>query len=56
MGGYRKGAGRIATFGEVMQKKTITLPESPMKYLKKLGEGNLSAGIRTAVDLLREKT
>jgi hypothetical protein len=44
-GGQRQGAGRPSHFGN-LERKTVTLPSPMIAELVKLGEGNLSAGIR----------
>lgn len=54
-GHYRENAGRTPFGDKAMSKKTVTLSEEDFAYLTKLGDGNLSAGIREAVKQLREK-
>ena len=54
-GGYREGSGREVLYEEKMRRVTVTLPQADMEYLKELGAGNLSAGVREAVDQLRKR-
>jgi hypothetical protein len=44
--GPGKRLGRPPVAG-VLQRKTVTLPDYMVKVLEDIGEGNLSAGIRT---------
>jgi hypothetical protein len=48
-GGPRPGAGRRPRFGRPMIRKTIRLTEKEIARLERLGAGNLSEGIRTAL-------
>lgn len=48
-GGPRPGAGRRPRFGQPMIRKTIRLTEKEIAHLERLGAGNLSEGIRTAL-------
>lgn len=48
-GGPRPGAGRRPRFGRPMIRKTIRLTEKEIARLERLGDGNLSEGIRTAL-------
>ena len=50
-GGPRKGAGRKPLFGgQPMTRVTVSLPIQVLPLLRKLGSGNLSAGIRALLD------
>mgnify|MGYP006892282781 CR=1 FL=1 len=48
-GGRRKGAGRDPTYDEPMQRKTISVPASHVEHLKRVGDGNISKGVRRLV-------
>lgn len=48
-GGFREGAGAKALFGAAMQRKQVLLDEASIKEAERLGDGNLSAGIREAL-------
>ena len=47
-GGKRKGAGKPALYNEPMERYNVTLDKQTVMALKKLGNGNLSDGIRKA--------
>ena len=48
-GGARKGSGRKALDGATRLKRvTVSLDESSIEYLRKVGDGCLSVGIRRA--------
>lgn len=49
-GGVRKGAGKKPLYGKRMVACNITLPESYIKLLRNIGEGNLSRGIRLLIE------
>ncbi len=56
-GGERQGAGRPAPHapdGELTERTTVALYPSDKTALQALGVGNLGAGIRKALALLRE--
>lgn len=48
-GGKRKGAGKPALYGYPMKRYNVVLDSATVETLKKLGNGNLSEGIRKAV-------
>jgi len=50
-GGARNGAGRKPLYSEPMQKTTVLLPRHYIAALKRIGNGNLAAGIRRLVQL-----
>ena len=50
-GGPREGAGRKPIHRKPMQRYQVMLDRDTVKTLLKLGEGNLSAGIRLAAKL-----
>ena len=53
-GGARKGAGR-KPIGEIaMKRHQIFLSEEHVKKAKKLGNGELSAGVRSAVEMVKD--
>ena len=54
-GGVRKGAGRKPA-PEPLFKRSITLPWQDIGDLLVLGEGNLSRGVRVALDIARRHT
>lgn len=45
-GGYRENAGRPLAYKTPMTRNTVTLPEPLVDFLRQLGNGNLSLGIR----------
>ena len=49
-GGAREGAGRKPLYKKKMVPVNITLPESYIKLLRNIGQGNLSRGIRLLVE------
>ena len=59
-GGKRPGAGRrylngsAPGEGEAAVKVTITIPREMADWLRRLGDDNLSAGVREAVGLAQE--
>lgn len=48
-GGVREGAGPKRKFDKLI-RRTVTLPPEHVALLETLGNGNLSAGIRTLID------
>lgn len=48
-GGWRENAGRNPIYGVPMRKVTIMLDPETIEKAKKLGDGELSAGLRKAV-------
>ncbi len=55
-GGKRKGAGKPAQFDKPMNRKEVMLPDKAIEFFLALGNGNLSAGIRKAWQILEEQT
>lgn len=61
-GGKRTGAGRPHLDGsppgqgERASQYSVTLPADVAEYLRTIGEGNLSAGVRVAAELHKEWT
>jgi hypothetical protein len=51
-GGSRKGAGRPPLADVPGTRKNVYLLPSEIAYLKKLGNGSLTAGIKKAIELL----
>jgi hypothetical protein len=51
-GGKRKGAGKPALFGVAMLRKNVMLDRATIAKLIRLGNGNLSEGIRKAALLI----
>lgn len=51
-GGKRKGAGKPAFFDAPMLRKNVMLDAVTIAKLKKLGNGNLSEGIRQAAKFI----
>lgn len=49
-GGAREGAGRPALSTEAIERITVTLPESYRVRASEIGDGNVSAGIRKAIE------
>lgn len=47
-GGAREGAGAPPKYGEAMSRYQVILDDDTVAKLRALGDGNLSAGIRTA--------
>lgn len=47
----RKKAGRPMKGEEALKNRTVTLSDSHVEAARKIGSGNVSAGIRVAVDL-----
>lgn len=45
----RAAAGRPPIAGERMQRKLVTLDDETIRVAQRLGDGNLSAGLRAAV-------
>ena len=54
-GGARTGAGRPKFDRPALRKTGVTLSESDIDFLKSLGEGSISVGIRQAIVICREK-
>lgn len=54
-GGAREGAGRKAVDGTVGKPRLVQLDEATVLTLQKLGEGNLSLGIRRAALSVKAK-
>ncbi len=50
-GGIRKGAGPKRKFDK-LERRTVTLTPEHVALLEKLGDGNLSAGIRKMIEIL----
>ena len=48
-GGKREGAGKPALYEKPMKRYNVILDDDTVKLLKKIGKGNLSAGIRKAL-------
>lgn len=51
-GGKRKGAGKPAFFGSPMKRRQVMLDDKTVEVLRRLGNGNLSKGIRKAASLI----
>jgi len=49
-GGARNGAGRKPLYSEPMDRATVLLPRHHIAALRRLGDGNLAAGIRQLVE------
>ncbi|WP_411887363.1 hypothetical protein [Hydrocarboniphaga effusa] len=49
-GGWRANSGRKPLDGEAMTSRSIRQPERLWEVAERLGEGNLSAGIRIALE------
>jgi hypothetical protein len=49
-GGKRAGAGRPPLLGERLIVATVRLTAAQIERLKRLGDGNLSAGIRALME------
>jgi hypothetical protein len=49
-GGRRNGAGRPLIKDKPKRRHNVTLDESTVEYLRKVGCGNLSAGIEIAAE------
>lgn len=54
-GGKREGSGRKPVSDEPLARVTATLPESDAAFVRSLGGGNASAGIRALVEAARNK-
>ena len=52
-GGRREGAGRPVLYTEPLIRRTVTLPASYIVQLERLGNGNLSEGIRFMLENAR---
>ena len=52
-GGRRGGAGRPQLYTEPLLRRTVTLPASYIRQLERLGNGNLSEGIRFMLENAR---
>jgi len=52
-GGYRAGAGRKRLAPDGVEKRSVSLPADMWEYVKELGGGNHSAGIRRLVEASR---
>ena len=52
-GGYRAGAGRKRLAPDGVEKRSVSLPADMWEYVKELGEGNYSAGVRRLVEASR---
>jgi len=48
-GGRRPGAGRKPSEKGRMRKVAITLPDADVDYLRAVGEGNISSGVRRLI-------
>ena len=53
-GGKREGAGRKPLGPSKMRRIQVTLADNHIEKASRIGNGNVSAGIRTAVDKLPE--
>jgi len=47
-GGKRKGSGRVQQFGKA---RPVRLTAAQIRIAKQLGDGNVSAGIRVALEI-----
>ena len=45
-GGKRKGAGKPAQYSEPMKRINVTLDKETVEFYARIGEGNVSQGIR----------
>lgn len=54
-GGPGRGQGRKPLYSEKTVKRNVTLLPSQVEAMEKLGNGNLSAGIRKAIDMNMQK-
>lgn len=52
-GGTREGAGRKPLTDEPTESSRITMPASYWQYVKELGNGNASAGIRKLIEVAK---
>ena len=52
-GGFRPGAGRKRLSPDGVEKRSISLPPDMWEYVKELGGGNYSAGVRRLVEASR---
>ena len=52
-GGPRAGAGRKRLAPDGVEKRSVSLPPDMWGYVKELGEGNYSAGVRRLVEASR---
>jgi hypothetical protein len=52
-GGRREGAGRPHLYTEPLLRRTVTLPASYIRQLERVGNGNLSEGIRFMLENAR---
>ena len=52
-GGRREGAGRPQLYTEPLLRRTVTLPASYIRQFERLGNGNLSEGIRFMLENAR---
>lgn len=48
-GGYRPGSGRKQLTAEILTPTTVYIDEKTITKARKIGDGSVSAGIRTAV-------
>jgi hypothetical protein len=55
-GGHRRGAGRRPMYGEPMTQYAVSLPDFLALRLEKLGQGNLSQGVRYVAEQLGDST
>lgn len=49
-GGARTGAGKPRIDKDVQKRRNVSLSDKTVKKAKRIGKGNISEGIRTAVD------
>ena len=54
-GGRREGAGRPRTFSQDAVRLSVTLERAHVEWLRELGEGNVSAGIRRLLERKRRR-
>jgi len=50
-GGARPGAGRPPTYGTGLEHTSVRLSSADKRYLRKLGNGNVSMGIHRVIAL-----
>lgn len=56
-GGPRPGAGRKCLDGKnISLKVTVVLPPGLVAYARQMGQGNLSAGVRLALEKYKEQS
>ena len=55
-GGKREGAGRPRIAGDIQVRRNITLSESLAEKAKQIGDGNLSEGVRRAIEAFKTRS